>query len=79
MNSQLYRSFTGPEYARSLVPASDTAALRDAMQRALDDPAGALAEATERLDFVRPRFSIAHMTDQIEALYRDLLVTRRAR
>jgi hypothetical protein len=31
----------------------------------------------ERLAFIRPRFSIAHMTDQIEALYRELLVERR--
>lgn len=64
--------------ARSLVPPGDVAALRDAMQRALDDPAAAIAEAAERLAFVKPRFSIGHMTDQIEALYYELLARRRA-
>lgn len=64
--------------AGSLVPANNVPALQAAMQRSLDDPAGALAEAALRLDFVRPRFSIAHMTDQIEALYRELLERRRA-
>ena len=48
------------------------------MQRALDDPAAAIAEAAERLAFVKPRFSIGHMTDQIEALYYELLARRRA-
>jgi len=64
--------------ARSLVPPGDVVALRDAMQRALDDPAAAIAEAAERLAFVKPRFSIGHMTDQIEALYYELLARRRA-
>jgi glycosyltransferase involved in cell wall biosynthesis len=64
--------------ARNLVPPNDAPALQAAMQRALDDPAGAMAEAALRLDFVRPRFSIEHMTDQIEALYRELLERRRA-
>lgn len=64
--------------AGSLVPANNVPALQAAMQRSLDDPAGALAETALRLDFVRPRFSIAHMTDQIEALYRELLERRRA-
>lgn len=64
--------------AGSLVPPGDAVALRDAMQKALDDPAGAIEEAAERLAFVRPRFSIGHMTDQIEALYRELLARRRA-
>jgi glycosyltransferase involved in cell wall biosynthesis len=67
----------GPTAGR-LVPPNDAAALRDAMQNALDDPAGAMEEAAERLAFVRPRFSIGHMTDQIEALYRELLARRRA-
>jgi glycosyltransferase involved in cell wall biosynthesis len=64
--------------ARSLVPPGDARALQAAMQHALDDPGGAAAEAAERLAFVQPRFSIAHMTDQIEALYRELLARRRA-
>lgn len=64
--------------AGSLVPPADAAALRKAMQRELDDPGAAAREAAERLDFIRPRFSIAHMTDQIEALYRELLAARLA-
>lgn len=62
--------------AASLLPAADTAALRGAMQAALDDPAGATREAEQRLAHIRRGFSIAHMTDQIEALYRQVLVTR---
>jgi glycosyltransferase involved in cell wall biosynthesis len=64
--------------AGNLVPPSDMPALRAAMQRALDDPAAAHNEAEQRLQFIRPRFSIAHMTDQIEALYRQILAARRA-
>ena len=64
--------------AGSLVPPNDAATLRIAMQHALDDPAGAAQEAERRLEFIRPRFSIAHMTDQIEALYREILARRRA-
>jgi glycosyltransferase involved in cell wall biosynthesis len=64
--------------AGSLVPPNDVRALRSAMQRALDDPMAAQTEADQRLEFIRPRFSIAHMTDQIEALYREILVKRRA-
>jgi len=47
------------------------------MQAYLDDPQAAAALARERLDYVRPRFSIAHMVDQIEALYRRVLPLRR--
>ncbi len=64
--------------AGSLVPPNDVATLRDALQRALDHPEAAQNEAAQRLDFIRPRFSIAHMTDQIEALYREGLARRRA-
>ncbi len=63
--------------AASLIPANDALALMAAMQRALDDPNGAWLEMEERLAFVRPRFSIAHMTNQIELLYRELLAERR--
>ena len=63
--------------AKSLIPPNNPFALMAAMQRALDDPNGAWLEMEERLAFIRPRFSIAHMTDQIEALYRELLVERR--
>lgn len=63
--------------AASLIPAGDTAALLTAMQTALNDPAGARAEAVQRLRFVRSGFSVAHMADQIEALYRKVLATRK--
>ena len=62
----------------SLFPPADTAALRTAMQKFMDDPAAAEAEAAVRLDYIRPRFSISHMADQIEELYRQVLAKRRA-
>ena len=68
----------GPTSA-SLFPPADTEALRVAMQRFMDDPAAARAEAKVRLDYIRPRFTITHMADQIEALYREVLARRRGR
>jgi glycosyltransferase involved in cell wall biosynthesis len=65
----------GPTSA-SLFAAADTAALRTAMQTFMDNPDAAAHEATERLAFIRPRFSIAHMADQIEALYYRVLAKR---
>jgi len=62
--------------AGSLLPPADTPALRRAMQRFLDDPAAAEAEMVQRLDYIRDRFSLRHMVDQIEALYRQALSTR---
>lgn len=62
--------------AASLLPAADTGALRRAMQAALDNPAAAAREAEQRLAHVRAGFSISHMTDQIEALYRQALANR---
>ncbi len=70
------REIFGPT-ASSLIPSGDAAALRRAMQAALDDPAGAAREAAIRLAHIRMGFSVAHMTDQIEALYRQVLATRR--
>ena len=67
----------GPTSA-SMFPAADTVALRNAMQRFMNDPDGAQAEAAVRLDYIRPRFSIAHMVDQIEGLYRQVLAKRRS-
>jgi glycosyltransferase involved in cell wall biosynthesis len=64
--------------AQSLVPPGDAASLKAAMQRALDDLRAAQNEAGQRLAYIRPRFSIAHMTDQIEALYREILHKRRS-
>ncbi len=64
--------------ADSLVPPADAAAaLRRAMQRALDDPRAAATRRSGAPRLIRPRFSIAHMTDQIEALYRETLARRR--
>ena len=64
--------------ARSLVPARNAVALQNAMENALHHPDDAAHEARQRLDYVRERFSIPFMTDQIEALYRDVLRGRRA-
>ena len=70
------REIFGPTTA-SLLPAADSGALRRAMQVMLDDPAAAAREAELRLAHIRAGFSVAHMADQIEALYRQVLVTRR--
>jgi len=64
--------------ASSLLPAADTAKLAHAMQHVLADPAAAQEEMRTRLDFIRDRFSVARMTDAIEALYRQVLATRLA-
>lgn len=70
------REIFGPT-AASLVPAADTPALARAMQSALDDPGAAAREATTRLAHIRNGFSVSHMTDGIEALYRQALAARR--
>jgi len=70
------REIFGPT-AHRLVPAADTPALARAMQAFLDDPAAAAREAGIRLAHVRAGFSVSHMTDRIEALYREALGTRR--
>lgn len=59
--------------AASLVPANDVAALRGAMQAALDDPAAAKAEMALRLEHIGRQFAVGPMTDSIEALYRSVL------
>lgn len=63
--------------AASLLPADDVPALRAALQGFMNDPAAAEAEMRTRLEFIRDRFSVKHMVDQIEALYRDVLTRRR--
>ncbi|MDR3470215.1 MAG: glycosyltransferase family 4 protein [Devosia sp.] len=63
--------------AASLLPAADTSALVRAMQAFMDDPEAARREMQVRLDFIRDRFSVARMTDEIEALYRNVLAARR--
>jgi glycosyltransferase involved in cell wall biosynthesis len=66
----------GPTSA-SLFPPADAGVIRGAMERFLADPAAAHAEAAARLDYIRPRFSISHMVDQIEALYSQVVRARR--
>ncbi len=63
--------------AASLLPADDVPALRQALQGYMNDPAAADAEMRVRLSHVRDHFSVQLMTDQIEALYRQVLRTRR--
>jgi glycosyltransferase involved in cell wall biosynthesis len=65
----------GPTSDR-LFPPADAQALRTAMQGYMDDPESAKREAEVRLDYIRPRFSIAHMADEIETLYRQVLTRR---
>lgn len=62
---------------QSLVPAADAPALARAMQGFLDDPAAAARDTAIRLAHIRAGFSVAHMTDRIEALYREALAARR--
>ncbi len=62
---------------QSLVPAADAMALGRAMRGFLDDPDAAAREAATRLAHIRAGFSVAHMTDRIEALYREALAARR--
>jgi glycosyltransferase involved in cell wall biosynthesis len=62
----------GPTSA-SLVPANDAAALRAAMQAALDDVVVTKAEMDMRLAHIESRFSLATMAGSIETLYRSVL------
>jgi glycosyltransferase involved in cell wall biosynthesis len=55
--------------AGSLVKANNAQALQAAMKRFLASPDAAAAEMRLRLDHIRAGFSVARMTDQIEALY----------
>lgn len=65
--------------AGSLLPAGNVAALRGALQAFMDDPARAEAEMRLRFDHVREHFSLDHMADKIEALYRQVLAQFRPR
>jgi glycosyltransferase involved in cell wall biosynthesis len=58
--------------APSLLPPADAPVLQRSMQAFMDDPAAAEREMQLRFDFIRNRFSVAHMTDEIEALYRQV-------
>lgn len=62
--------------ADCLLPAGDVPALQRALQGFLDDPAAAERAMGQRLDFIREGFSVARMTEQIEALYRAALSRR---
>lgn len=59
--------------AGSLVPAGDVAALRVALTAALDNPQATQTEMEVRLGHIESHFSLATMTDSIEALYRTVL------
>lgn len=61
--------------AGSLIPANDAAALRAAMQSALDHPDEAQTEMRVRLAYISEHFSLAAMAGSIEALYFSLLKT----
>jgi glycosyltransferase involved in cell wall biosynthesis len=60
----------------SLLRARDIDGLRRALQDFMDDPAGAQAEADTRLAYISDRFSLKHMVDEIEKLYRACLAAR---
>jgi glycosyltransferase involved in cell wall biosynthesis len=62
--------------AGSLVPPADSPALKAAMQAAIDDPTAAKAQMQARLAHVRDEFSVARMTEGIEAIYRQVLAAR---
>lgn len=56
----------------ALIAPDDVIALRLAMQAALAEPGAIATRTRERLAFVRDRFSLERMVDDIEALYREL-------
>ena len=58
--------------ADSLVPAGNVAALRSALQKALDDPAAARTEMAGRADYIAQHFTLERMAGAIEALYGQL-------
>ena len=69
------REIYGPTASR-LVPANDSAALRNAMQAFLDHPGAFAQDAAERLEFIRPRFTVDVMTRAIESQYRQAVARR---
>jgi len=62
--------------ASSLLPPSDVAALRKAMQGQIDDPQAAASEMRLRLDWVKANFSMELMTSAIENIYYKALAQR---
>jgi glycosyltransferase involved in cell wall biosynthesis len=59
--------------AADLVPAGNASALAAAMQAAIADPQAAEAAMRARLGHIEAGFSVATMTDRIEALYQTLI------
>ena len=55
--------------AGSLIAPNDVAALRGAMQAALDDPGAAQREMEQRLGYISEHFTLDTMANAIEALY----------
>lgn len=60
--------------AQSLITPNDVGPLREAMAGFLAAPAPLETEADSRRDFVRSRFSLTRMVDEIEALYQSLTI-----
>jgi glycosyltransferase involved in cell wall biosynthesis len=68
----------GPR-ADELVPPGDSAALADAIDRMLANPAQAAHDAKVRSEWLLPRFHIDVMQEQVEKLYRSILDRQTAR
>jgi glycosyltransferase involved in cell wall biosynthesis len=68
----------GPR-ADELVPPGDSAALADAIDRMLANPAQAAHDAKVRREWLLPRFHIDVMQEQVEKLYRSILDRQTAR
>src|SRR5690348_6550976 len=68
----------GPR-ADELVPPGDPAALADAVDRLLANPAQAAHDAKARREWLMPRFNIEVMRDQIGKLYDAILTAKMAR
>lgn len=62
----------GPSADR-LLPPGDVEALRNAMQKFLDDPVAADREAAARRLYVKEQFSLSRMTDGVARIYRAAL------
>jgi glycosyltransferase involved in cell wall biosynthesis len=61
--------------AASLIAPNDVAALRTAMQAALDHPEIAAAEMRQRLSYIAEHFAVDTMVGAIEALYLNAVAT----
>jgi len=68
----------GPR-ADELVPPGDPAALAEAIDRMLANPAQAAHDARARREWLEPRFHIDVMQEQVEKLYRTILERKTAR